>query len=176
MEKKPQSARAAVGSAPQRCRISSSTRASEALGAGLDARGVDGHPAQLHHALGLRPLQHLGEGIVEPPAMPTAKRAQGPVVHLFAGGQIAEGQIFEQPPRHLPRAGDAQRIGVERRATPPASAPVRTALLLPRCSSARSCPGPAAAPPRARKSRDGCCLTLLPRWVAADTPAPDNTA
>ena len=46
-------------------------------------------------------------------AVPAPKRAQRPVVHPLAARQIAERQVFDQPPLHLPRAGHAQRVGVQ---------------------------------------------------------------
>lgn len=50
-------------------------------GVGRDARRVNRHTTQLHHAAPLRPLQNLREGVVQCPAVAATKRAQRPVVH-----------------------------------------------------------------------------------------------
>ena len=96
-------------------------------GVGLDARRVNRHPAQLHHALRLRPLQpgppatglrcwggeQLRKRVVQCAAMAAAKRAQSPVIHPLAAGQIAKCKVFDHATLHLPRAGDAQGISVK---------------------------------------------------------------
>ena len=45
--------------------------------------------------------------------MAAAKRAQSPVVHPLAAGQITKRKILNHSTLHLPRAGDAQSISVK---------------------------------------------------------------
>ncbi len=82
-------------------------------GVGRDARRVDRHPPQLHHALPCAHSSTCVKASFSALAVTAAKRAQGPVVHPLAGSQIAKRKILHQPPLHLPRAGDAQRVSVE---------------------------------------------------------------
>src|ERR1700733_7800376 len=80
---------------------------------GGNACGINRHPAQLHHALRLGPLQHLGESIIQRSTITTAERAQSPVVYPLSTSKVAKGKILHQTTLHLPRTRNAQRVGVK---------------------------------------------------------------
>ena len=75
---------------------------------------VDRHAAQLHHALLLRPLKHLGKRVVQRAFVAAPETRSAPSFPTcLACRKIAKRKIFHQSTLHLPRAGDAQRVGVE---------------------------------------------------------------